>query len=310
MSTELAALQTVESQIIIEEKLFELAQRKAKVYAGSSLVPKEYHNNIGNVLIAENMAKRMGADLLMVMQNLYVVHGRPGWSAQFLIATFNSCQRFSAIKYRFTGDRTNDTRGCVAYATELATGELLEGAEVTIKIAKAEGWYQKNGSKWQTMPEQMLRYRAATFFIRTTAPEIGMGLMTAEELRDIDDEPTLTRSRPKELTALAAQYAPETVIEAETTKTETAAGQVETKADETQPTTTQLETVTPEPETPAAPPITEGELLQKIGQATTADEVSDIAFCRHQLKDPAAETRVEVEARKRKAEIRAAKTAK
>ena len=37
-------------------------------------------------LIAQNMARRMGADLLMVMQNLYVVHGRPGWSAQFLIA--------------------------------------------------------------------------------------------------------------------------------------------------------------------------------------------------------------------------------
>lgn len=310
MSTELAALQTVESQIILEEKLFELAQRKAKVYSGSSLVPKEYQGNVGNVLIAENMAKRMGADVLMVMQNLYVVHGRPGWSAQFLIATFNSCQRFSAIKYRFTGDRSNDTWGCVAYATELATGKEVEGTEVTLKMAKAEGWYQKNGSKWQTMPEQMLRYRAATFFIRTTAPEIGMGLLTAEELRDIDDEPTLTRSRPKELTALAAQYAPETVIDAETVTTETNAGQTETKADETTPTTTQPETVTPEPETPKAPPITEAELLAKIKEATTADQVSDIAFCRHQLKDEAAETRVDAAARARKAEIRAAKTAK
>ena len=50
--------------------MFELAQRKAKIYAQSDLVPKEYRDNIGNVLIAQNMAARMGADTLMVMQNL------------------------------------------------------------------------------------------------------------------------------------------------------------------------------------------------------------------------------------------------
>lgn len=176
-------------QVAVETQLFELAQRKAQIYSKSSLVPKEYHNNIGNVLIAENMARRMGADTLMVMQNLYVVHGRPGWSAQFLIATFNSCGRFSAIKYRFVGQAGTDSWGCIAYATELATGETIDGTCITIAIAKKEGWAGKNGSKWATIPEQMLRYRAATFLIRATAPEIGMGLLTKEELDDMPIEP-------------------------------------------------------------------------------------------------------------------------
>lgn len=167
-----------------EEKMFELAQRKAKVYSESSLVPKEYQRNIGNVLIAENMARRMNADPLMVMQNLYLVHGRPGWSAQFLIATFNGCGRFSAIRYKFVGNPGSDDWGCVAYCTERETGELLEGTTITIGIAKREGWFNKQGSKWQTIPEQMLRYRAATFLIKTIAPEIGMGLQTVEELQD------------------------------------------------------------------------------------------------------------------------------
>jgi hypothetical protein len=175
-----AALMAVER----EERLFELAQRKANVYAKSSLVPKEYQNNIGNVLIAENMAKRMGADTLMVMQNLYIVYNRPGWSAQFLIATFNTCGRFSAIKYKFSGTPGADDWGCVAFAKEHDTGEVIEGTRVTIKMSKDEGWYQKSGSKWKTMPEQMMRYRAATFLIRSTAPEIGMGLLTREELED------------------------------------------------------------------------------------------------------------------------------
>lgn len=189
MSTEMIedlqeVLPTALAAVEQEERAFALAQRKAKVYAASSLVPKEYANNIGNVMIAENMAKRMNADTLMVMQNLYIVHGKPGWSAQFLIACFNSCGRFSAIKYRFTGEPGTPERGCIAMATELSSGEVVEGCEVTMAMAKSEGWSSKNGSKWATMPEQMLRYRAATFLIRATAPEIGMGLQTAEELHD------------------------------------------------------------------------------------------------------------------------------
>jgi hypothetical protein len=179
------ALATISEQVDAESRLFELAQRKAQIYAKSTLVPKEYQNNIGNVLIAENMARRMGADTLMVMQNLYIVHSRPGWSAQFLIACFNSCGRFSAIKYKFSGEPGTEGWGCTAYTTELATGEVIEGTTITIWMAKKEGWSTKTGSKWQTMPEQMMRYRAATFLIRSTAPEIGMGLLTREEIEDI-----------------------------------------------------------------------------------------------------------------------------
>jgi hypothetical protein len=180
MSTEMML-----AAIEVEEKTFALAQRKAKVYSESSLVPQQYQKNVGNVLIAQNMASRMGADPLMVMQNLYIVHGKPGWSAQFLIACFNSCGRFSSIKYRFSGE--GDDYGCVAYAKELATGEEVSGVRVTIGMAKAEGWSTKAGSKWKTMPELMLRYRAATFLVRCTAPEIGLGIMTHDEMEDTID---------------------------------------------------------------------------------------------------------------------------
>ena len=36
------------------------------------------------------------------------------------------------------------------------------------------------------MPDQMLRYRAAAWLIRTTAPEISMGLPTADESIDVE----------------------------------------------------------------------------------------------------------------------------
>lgn len=195
-----AALARVEA----DTKLFELAQRKAQVYAQSTLVPERYRNNVGNVLIAENMANRMGADTLMVMQNLYVVHGTPGWSAQFLIGTFNSNGRFSAIKYRFKGEAFSPEWACQAYCTEYATNEQIEGTWITYAMATAEGWVNKNGSKWKTMPEQMFRYRAATFLIRATAPEIGLGLLTKEELEDMPQHSINASQQPPQIAGNAA----------------------------------------------------------------------------------------------------------
>jgi len=166
---------------------FELAQRAAKLLASSTLVPKEYQGNLSNCVIALNMASRVGADPLMVMQNLVIVHGKPTWSSQFLIATVNTCGRFTALRYEFFGEQGTDTWGCRAWAIEKKTGEKLVGTDITIAIAKKEGWYGKNGSKWQSIPQQMLMYRAASWWTRAYAPELSMGLHTQDEMVDVYD---------------------------------------------------------------------------------------------------------------------------
>jgi hypothetical protein len=166
---------------------FELMQRASRALASSTLVPQQFQNNMPNCLIALEMAQRIGASPLMVMQNLYIVHGRPGWSSKFLIASFNQCGRFSAVRFQWFGTKGKDDWGCRAYATEKATGEKIEGPLITIALAKEEGWVNKSGSKWKTIPELMLMYRAAGWMINTHAPEISMGLNTAEELGDVYD---------------------------------------------------------------------------------------------------------------------------
>lgn len=163
---------------------WELAQRIGKAFAASSLVPAQYQNNLANCIVALEMANRMGASPLMVMQNLYIVHGNPGWSSKFLIASFNQCGRFSSLRYQWNEDRS----GCRAWAVEKATGERIDGPLVTTQMAKDEGWSTKSGSKWRTMPELMLMYRSAAFLIRTYAPEISMGLRTDDEIIDTVDE--------------------------------------------------------------------------------------------------------------------------
>ncbi len=163
---------------------FELIQRVSKAFAQSDLVPKQYQGNLANCMIAMDMAQRIGANPLMVMQNLYVVHGTPGWSSKFLIATINVCGRYSSLRYEWRGKPGEAEYGCRAWAIEKETGERLDGIWVDWKMVKAEGWDAKNGSKWKTMPDQMFVYRAAAFWQRAYAPELGMGLQTAEELQD------------------------------------------------------------------------------------------------------------------------------
>lgn len=161
---------------------FELVQRRAKAYSESSLVPKEYQKNISNCIVAIEIASRVGSSELMVMQNLYIVHGRPAWSSQYIIAAMNSCGRFKPLDFDMSGE--GDDYGCVAW-TETKEGKRLSSSKITIGMAKKEGWYQKSGSKWQTMPEQMLRYRAASFLGRIYAPDILMGMQSTEEVEDV-----------------------------------------------------------------------------------------------------------------------------
>ena len=168
-------------------KQFEVQQRMAQMYVQSTIVPDTYKGNIGNCVIAIDMAMRMGANPLMIMQNLYIVHGKPGWSSKFLISCINMCGRFTPLRYQFYGKRGTDLYGCRAYAYERSDREHkepLSGVWVTIDMAKKEGWYDKKGSKWRTIPDQMLMYRAAAFWQRAYAPEIGMGFLTKEEIED------------------------------------------------------------------------------------------------------------------------------
>jgi hypothetical protein len=170
---------------------FEAAQRMAQALCTSTMVPSDYRGQQGlsNSLIALEIAARMGLSPLVVMQNMTPIHGKPSWSSSFLIATVNASGRFSPLRFVF--DDKNSPTSCYAVARDKATGELLEGETISIAMAKREGWWSrpdrhgKETSKWQSMTGQMLRYRAAAFWVKVYCPEISLGLMTQEEVADV-----------------------------------------------------------------------------------------------------------------------------
>jgi hypothetical protein len=165
---------------------FELIQRQAKMLSASTLIPKDFQGNMANCAIGLEIAARLKASPFMVIQNIDIIHGRPSFRAQFLIAMVNASGRFSPLQFKFEGEGAN--RSCQAFAKSRETGELCEGPVVTWAMAKAEGWTEKAGSKWKTMPDLMFTYRAGAFFARIYAPDITLGMQTSEELSDTDSD--------------------------------------------------------------------------------------------------------------------------
>lgn len=176
-----------QNEMLFNIEKFEQAQRVAKIFASSSFVPESFRGNIPNCFIALNMACRLGVDPYMVFQNMYVIHGRPGLQAQLVIAMINANGPFEdPVQWEFEGD--GKARRCTAYGVLRTTGNRCE-ATVSWKMVEDEKWDQKAGSKWKTMPDQMFRYRSATFLARLYCPEVMMGLQTDDELRDTYDKP-------------------------------------------------------------------------------------------------------------------------
>lgn len=196
---------------------------------------------LSNCMIALDMSQRMNANPLMIMQNLHIIEGRPSWSSQFIIAAINNCGKFSPLRFdlewfdeieatysTFEWVAGNNGKNfkkeqkhvvkvrnarCVAWAIEKATGDRLESAPVTMEMAVNEGWFGKNGSKWKSMPDLMMRYRSAAFFGRIYAPELLMGLPAAEELHDVftvDAEGGFTESRSQAVPKATATIDPHT----------------------------------------------------------------------------------------------------
>lgn len=216
--TESTALTTTQPGVFSSITAFDEAQRYAKALASSTLIPQQFQGQAGyaNCLVALNISRRMGMDPLMVMQNLHIIHGRPSWSSQFIIGLINGCGRFSPLRYDITGK--GDTLACTAVATERATGEELRGPEVSMAMAKREGWATKTGSKWQTMPELMIRYRAAAFWGRLYIPELLVGIQTQEEVLDVEpvvisEAPSPAKTSVEELNQKIAK--PATVVKEE-----------------------------------------------------------------------------------------------
>ena len=181
-----------------DKKQFDQLLRAANMLSQTSIIPATYQGKPQDCFVALEMATRMGVSPLVVMQNMYVVKGKPAWAGQACTMFINSCGKFTGVKHVYTGEKGTDSRGCYVTATRISDGVQVNGVEVTIAMAKAEGW--TSNTKWRNMPELMLAYRASAFFARVHCPEALMGVQLVDEIYDTET----SRNAKKTATLTAA----------------------------------------------------------------------------------------------------------
>ena len=176
--------------ITAEVQRFELEQRKAKAFSLSAFFPKHLWGqgqnaaqiSVANATIVYDIAYRMNLSPLEVAQSIFIIQGKPSFETKFLVARLNTS---GLLKGRLNTIVSQDGQSAYCEAIDAQTGAVLRGTTITMEMAKREGWLSKNGSKWQTMPTLMLKYRAQSFFINEFFPEVRLGLRTKEEIQDI-----------------------------------------------------------------------------------------------------------------------------
>jgi len=176
-----------EFSALIDTGKFEQLWRIATIFSNSQLVPAHFQGKKENCFLGLQMAFRLGVDPMMLLQNTYIVGGRPGMESKMIIALINSSGLFEdPLEYEVDGDDPKDKKYRVrAFATRKGTGKVCKGPWIDWDMVKAEKWDTKQGSKWTTIPSQMFCYRAAAFFGRLYCPERLLGMQTADELQDI-----------------------------------------------------------------------------------------------------------------------------
>lgn len=180
MSKELSTRQQTTS--VATSQGFEHMQRVAVMLSKSEIIPEAYKGNIANCMIACMTADDMGKSPIFVMNNADIIFSKLAWKSTYIASAIKASGEFSGLRYKYNDAKTE----CTAYAKDLMTGEMVYGSTITMKMADAEGWTKRTGNKWKSMPEQMLAYRAATFFGRMYAPGILNGMQTTDEVVDID----------------------------------------------------------------------------------------------------------------------------
>lgn len=173
---------SLENGIYSSSDTFQLAYQMAKGLSQSTLVPQQFQNNPANCLIALEQSNRLNISPMAVMQNLYIVQGKPSFSSSFIIGLINASQKYDMELQFDEEEKDGKPYACTCWTEK--DGRKVTGIKITMDMAEKEGWSKKNGSKWLTIPQVMLRYRAASFFARMNCPELSIGLYSKEELDD------------------------------------------------------------------------------------------------------------------------------
>jgi hypothetical protein len=156
------------------------AMEFSKIIASSDMVPKDYINKPGNVLVAVQTGAELGLKPMQSLQGISVINGRPGVWGDAMRALILSHPEFE--------DLHEDKQETQCTVTLKRRGRSAVVTKYTMEDAKKAGLAGKQGP-WQTAPKRMLQMRAFAFAARDLFADALKGIKSVEELRDYPPEP-------------------------------------------------------------------------------------------------------------------------
>lgn len=164
------------------------ALRFADYLSKSTIVPKDFANNPGNILVAIQWGMELGLQPMQAMQNIAVINGRPSLWGDAVIALARSSP---LCEYIYESDD-----GEAATCRVKRRGEEEQVRTFSMADAKLAGLVGKSGP-WSQYPKRMRQMRARAFALRDVFPDVLKGMPMAEEVQDIPPERELNQSLPR-----------------------------------------------------------------------------------------------------------------
>lgn len=152
------------------------AIRLADMMSKSELVPKDFINKPGNILVAIQWGMELGLQPLQAMQNIAVINGRPSLWGDAVIALVKASPLCEYIV-----EETSDDQATCRVKRK---GEPEQSRTFTKADAVKAGLFGKQGP-WTQYPKRMLQMRARSWAVRDVFPDVLRGMAIAEEMQDM-----------------------------------------------------------------------------------------------------------------------------
>jgi hypothetical protein len=154
----------------------------AEKLAKSSLVPASFKNPV-DAWYAILYGANLGLSAIYSLSNVSVINGKPGLSADAMLAIVKRSSEYGGITVHATNESCN-----VKLTRNYANGvvDVTETA-FTIDDAKAAGLLDSKGQMYKKYPKRMLRARAVAFACRDAFGDLLAGTYSPEEMENETD---------------------------------------------------------------------------------------------------------------------------
>lgn len=162
---------------------FEKAWKTTEMLCKAKCIPQNFWDNPSDALVVIQSGHELGLSPMRSLQNMMIVNNRPSIYGDAMLALCMKTKGKSGgyidcieVYNEESGDWT-----CTAFRD----GFEPKTQTFTMKEAIDAGFTKKPGA-WQTNRKRMMQFRSRAFTLRDMFPDILMGVMTVEEMQDVD----------------------------------------------------------------------------------------------------------------------------